>query len=584
MNTLKLKLVALVVLFFSNYAFADLPRPIYSYHHRLHRIGYEALPSSNYYGDMVLYLLFPIVFLLLCVGLIILFKRRKISLNSIFSTGKRLVSVMKRNKVFVFFVILMIFSGIFILLLLYGRRLTSKCIMDLYGVESRTVGGNRILHVYHDDGPGWYYSDAVPDLDRKIIMEKITYGLLYDLQKSIVQSGVWICEGAEEYCLEECSGRKSKNDIFLKVLKNRKDLAVRCHGIPIEWLIKRIIFPVVVPGVFDGCSPTKQVDVTEHCMGKVWDFYCNRKRTEQFKDDDVNQLIKIQDEYLSRIQEFRKENITYGLLYDLQKAVDEYGVWICGATTVCCREKCNGLSSKKDILLNVLKVRKDLAVQCHGIPIELLMKRIIFQEAVPAISDDCLFIKQEDVFKQCMGKLWEFYCNRKRSEQFIDDDQFRNIREEYFCRIQDLCKKKITYGLLYDLQKAIIEDDRFVYEATDYEKRVLGEYGMSEGDVLLAALNCRKDLAERCHGISIRLLTERLIFRMRKQGSGRGFFRKPRDYDIKRKLLEFYDSRNPNESFKDDDVQFLRKILEEVNAGANEKFLFVEYKRKGRCK
>ena len=448
MNTLKLKLVALVVLFFSNHAFADLPRPIYSYHHRLHRIGYEALPSSNYYGDMVLYLLFSIVFLLLCVGLIILFKRRKISLNSIFSTGKRLVSVMKRNKVFVFFVILMIFSGIFILLLLYGRRLTSKCNMDLYGVESRTVGGNRILHVYHDDGPGWYYSDAVPDLDRKIIMEKITYGLLYDLQKSIVQSGVWICEGAEEYCLEECSGRKSKNDIFLKVLKNRKDLAVRCHGIPIEWLIKRIIFPAVVPGVLDGCSPTKQVDVTERCMGKVW----------------------------------------------------------------------------------------------------------------------------------------EFYCNRKRSEQFIDDDQFRNIREEYFCRIQDLRKKKITYGLLYDLQKAIIEDDRFVYEATDYEKRVLGEYGMSEGGVLLAALNRRKDLAERCHGISIRLLTERLIFKMRKQGSGRGFFRKPQDYDIKRKLLEFYDSRNPNESFKDDDVQFLRKILEELNAGVDEKFLFVECKRKGRCK
>ena len=88
--------------------------------------------------------------------------------------------------------------------------------------------------------PGWYYSDGVPDSERKAVMAKITDDLIADLQKVIDEDGEHIAWG--QYWQQKAAEQKSKENAVLKALKYRRELAERCRGIPVEWLTERVIF------------------------------------------------------------------------------------------------------------------------------------------------------------------------------------------------------------------------------------------------------------------------------------------------------------------------------------------------------
>ena len=223
MNTLKSKLMLLAISLLPMIVLGDMPGPIYI--HRLRRIGVDVLPDGNKFESInEECVIIVAVLLLMSIGLIVLFKRRMISLLFIWNRCKWFVCKMNRR-----YMVLMVLLGGFCWVIHYfGHRAMQE--MSVLSLEWRKIYVNE---------PGWYYSDGVPDSERKAVMAKITDDLIADLQKAIDEDGV-----AVWYPMNARQVSKLMEDAVLKALIYRKELAERCHGIPVEWLANRLRLPI----------------------------------------------------------------------------------------------------------------------------------------------------------------------------------------------------------------------------------------------------------------------------------------------------------------------------------------------------
>ena len=224
MNTLKSKLMLLAISFLPMIVLGDMPGPIYI--HRLRRIGVDVLPDCNKFESInEECVIIVAVLLLMSIGLIVLFKRRMISLLFIWNRCKWFVCKMNRR-----YMVLMVLLGGFCWVIHYfGHRAMQE--MSVLSLEWRKIYVNE---------PGWYYSDGVPDSERKAVMAKITDDLIADLQKAIDEDGYPIKWA--NYWQEKRAEIWSKEQALLSALKSREDLAARCKGVPIEWLVDRLVF------------------------------------------------------------------------------------------------------------------------------------------------------------------------------------------------------------------------------------------------------------------------------------------------------------------------------------------------------
>ena len=223
MNTLKSKLMLLAISLLPMIVLGDMPGPIYI--HRLRRIGVDVLPDGNKFESInEECVIIVAVLLLMSIGLIVLFKSRMISLLFIWNRCKWFVCKMNRR-----YMVLMVLLGGFCWVIHYfGHRAMQE--MSVLSLEWRKIYVNE---------PGWYYSDGVPDSERKAVMAKITDDLIADLQKAIDEDGV-----AVWYPMNARQVSKLMEDAVLKALIYRKELAERCHGIPVEWLANRLRLPI----------------------------------------------------------------------------------------------------------------------------------------------------------------------------------------------------------------------------------------------------------------------------------------------------------------------------------------------------
>ena len=230
MNTLKSKLMLLAISLLPMIVLGDLlPRPIYI--HRLRRIGYDVLPVPNNdgttadYGIMV-YVAIVLLLLLMGIGLIVLFKRKILSLSFIWNRCKLFIIKMNWGRVFEYVVVMLLLC------------VASFWSYRLFYPELQALWLFDFDRIYVNE-PGWYYSDGVPDSERKAVMAKITDDLIADLQKAIDEDGV-----AVWYPMNARQVSKLMEDAVLKALIYRKELAERCHGIPVEWLANRLRLPI----------------------------------------------------------------------------------------------------------------------------------------------------------------------------------------------------------------------------------------------------------------------------------------------------------------------------------------------------
>ena len=96
MNTLKSKLMLLAISLLPMIVLGDMPGPIYI--HRLRRIGVDVLPDGNKFESInEECVIIVAVLLLMSIGLIVLFKRRMISLLFIWNRCKWFVCKMNRR-------------------------------------------------------------------------------------------------------------------------------------------------------------------------------------------------------------------------------------------------------------------------------------------------------------------------------------------------------------------------------------------------------------------------------------------------------------------------------------------------------
>ena len=215
---MKLKWLMLLAMSIPLMTLGDLPRTTEI--HRLRRIGYDVLPVPNNEGATIMvYVAIVSVLLLMGVGLIVLFKRRMISLLFIWNRCKWFVCKMNSD-----YMVLMVLLGGFCWVIHWAMQ------ESVHPLEWRKIYVNE---------PGWYYSDGVPDSERKAVMAKITDDLIADLQKAIDEDGV-----AVWYPMNARQVSKLMEDAVLKALIYRKELAERCHGIPVEWLANRLRLPI----------------------------------------------------------------------------------------------------------------------------------------------------------------------------------------------------------------------------------------------------------------------------------------------------------------------------------------------------
>ena len=253
MNTLKSKLMLLVISLLPMIVLGDVARmPGAIYIHRLRRIGFDVLPDGNKFESINEECVLPdgnkfesineecviivAVLLLMSIGLIVLFKRRMISLLFIWNRCKWFVCKMNRR-----YMVLMVLLGGFCWVIHYvyfGHR------------AMRIALPADTIYVRE---PGWYYPDEVPDSERKAVMAKITDDLIADLQKAIDEDGEHIARGQFWQRAERTSKENAvlkvtafeyrrEEDAVLKALEYRRELAKRCRGIPVEWLTARVIF------------------------------------------------------------------------------------------------------------------------------------------------------------------------------------------------------------------------------------------------------------------------------------------------------------------------------------------------------
>ena len=235
MNTLKSKLMLFALSLLPMIVLGDLPRPIYI--HRLRRIGVDVLPVPNNEGATIMvYVAIVSVLLLMGVGLIVLFKRRMISLLFIWNRCKWFVCKMNRR-----YMVLMVLLGGFcwVIHYVYFDLRAMQQYLKLVSAPAISVPSMEWRKIYVNE-PGWYYSDGVPDSERKAVMAIMTDDLIADLQKAIDEDGEHIAWG--QYWQEKAAERRSKENAVLKALKYRRELAERCRGIPVEWLTERVIF------------------------------------------------------------------------------------------------------------------------------------------------------------------------------------------------------------------------------------------------------------------------------------------------------------------------------------------------------
>lgn len=219
MNTLKSKLMLFALSLLPMIVLGDVPGPIHI--HRLRRIGVDVLPDGNKFESInEECVIIVAVLLLMSIGLIVLFKRRMISLLFIWNRCKWFVCKMNSD-----YMVLMVLLGGFCWVIHWAMQ------ESVHPLEWRKIYVNE---------PGWYYSDGVPDSERKAVMAKITDDLIADLQKVIDEDGEHIAWG--RYWQQKAAEQKSKENAVLKALKYRRELAERCRGIPVEWLTERVIF------------------------------------------------------------------------------------------------------------------------------------------------------------------------------------------------------------------------------------------------------------------------------------------------------------------------------------------------------
>jgi hypothetical protein len=223
MNTLKSKLMLLAISLLPMIVLGDMPGPIYI--HRLRRIGVDVLPDGNKFESInEECVIIVAVLLLMSIGLIVLFKRRMISLLFIWNRCKWFVCKMNRR----YMVLRVLLGGFCWVIHYFGHRAMQE--VSVLSLEWRKIYVNE---------PGWYYSDGVPDSERKAVMAKITDDLIADLQKAIDEDGV-----AVWYPMNARQVSKLMEDAVLKALIYRKELLERCHGIPVEWLANRLRLPI----------------------------------------------------------------------------------------------------------------------------------------------------------------------------------------------------------------------------------------------------------------------------------------------------------------------------------------------------
>ena len=272
---MKLKWLMLLAMSIPLMTLGDLPRTTEI--HRLRRIGNNIDVVSGIVHNDCMDLLIPALLMFLGICILVVFNRRKKLRPAIEGAGRKIV--VKLVKFAIWCVVLValwrfvrengyVFSdntdviilvSDFVLLFgmgwgfvdVFGRR--SSIIMmcsvigglwaglDISGFShfllQAMLGKGPSIYVY---GPGWHYPDKVPDSDRKAVMAIMTDDLLADLQKAIDEDGYpikwanyWQGKRAEIW---------SKEQALLSALKSREDLAARCKGVPIEWLVDRLVF------------------------------------------------------------------------------------------------------------------------------------------------------------------------------------------------------------------------------------------------------------------------------------------------------------------------------------------------------
>ena len=285
----------------------DLPRTTEI--HRLRRIGNNIDVVSGIVHNDCMDLLIPALLMFLGICILVVFNRRKKLRPAIEGAGRKIVVKLVKFAIWCVVLValwrfvrengyvfsdntdVIILVSDFVLLFgmgwgfvdVFGRR--SSIIMmcsvigglwaglDISGFShfllQAMLGKGPSIYVY---GPGWHYPDKVPDSDRKAVMAIMTDDLLADLQKAIDEDGYPIMLGpimsglypreehpntsvVPQYYREKLRKegelgemeelREKKVQALLSVLKSREQLAARCKGVPIEWLVDRLRFKTI---------------------------------------------------------------------------------------------------------------------------------------------------------------------------------------------------------------------------------------------------------------------------------------------------------------------------------------------------
>ena len=273
--------------------------------HRLRRIGNNIDVVSGIVHNDCMDLLIPALLMFLGICILVVFNRRKKLRPASEGAGRKIVVKLVKFAIWcVVLVALWRFAeeidfafpdnegaifGVFLFAMVWG-------LVDVFGrrwsiiIMCSVIGGlwvapyipgfsHFLLQAMLDEGriiyvaePGWHYPDKVPDSDRKAIMAIMTDDLLADLQKAIDEDGYPIMLGpimsglypreehpntsvVPQYYREKLRTegelremeelREKKVQALLSVLKSREQLAARCKGVPIEWLVDRLRFKAI---------------------------------------------------------------------------------------------------------------------------------------------------------------------------------------------------------------------------------------------------------------------------------------------------------------------------------------------------
>ena len=284
----------------------DLPRTTEI--HRLRRIGNNIDVVSGIVHNDCMDLLIPALLMFLGICILVVFNRWKKLRPAIEGAGRKIVVKLVKfaiwcvvlvalwrftNEIgYVFpdnegvILVAFLFAVAWGLVDVFGRRwsiiIMCSVIGGLWAVlnipgfsDSKYVLLRAMLDqglTIYVDGPGWHYPDKVPDSDRKAVMAIMTDDLLADLQKAIDEDGYPIMLGpimsglypreehpntsvVPQYYREKLRKegelgemeelREKKVQALLSVLKSREQLAARCKGVPIEWLVDRLRFKAI---------------------------------------------------------------------------------------------------------------------------------------------------------------------------------------------------------------------------------------------------------------------------------------------------------------------------------------------------